>query len=79
MFGSYSKKLKETEIRDEFLYNIFRDALGYITVSQNPNAYSFKKEQLVQVDGTFADAGFGANCEVSLKHIIIKIENTTVV
>jgi len=57
--GSAKLKLKETEVRDEFLYDIFRDALGYVTVSQNPAAYSFKKEQFVQVDGTYADAGFG--------------------
>jgi hypothetical protein len=57
--GSAKPKWKETEVRDEFLYDIFRDALGYVTVSENPADYSFKKEQFVQVDGTYADAGFG--------------------
>lgn len=57
--GSGKSKLKETEVRDEFLYDIFRDALGYVTVSETPADYSFKKEQFVQVDGTYADAGFG--------------------
>ena len=60
MFATKSKvKLKETEVRDEFLYDIFRDVLGYVTVSDNPAAYTFKKEQFVQADGTYADAGFG--------------------
>ena len=60
MFAAKSKvKLKETEVRDEFLYDIFRDVLGYVTVSDNPAAYSFKKEQFVKADGTYADAGFG--------------------
>jgi hypothetical protein len=54
-----SKKLKETELRDEFLYDIFRDALGYVTVSENPTEYTFKKEQFVEAGGTYADAGFG--------------------
>ncbi len=51
--------MKETELRDEFLYDVFRDLLGYTTANQNPAAYSFTKEQFVAVDGTFADAGFG--------------------
>jgi hypothetical protein len=59
MFAAGKIKHKETEVRDEFLYDLFRDALGYVTVSQSPAAYSFKKEQLVKVDGTFADAAFG--------------------
>ncbi len=60
MLAAKSKvKLKETEVRDEFLYDIFRDVLGYVTVSDNPAAYTFKKEQFVKADGTYADAGFG--------------------
>lgn len=51
--------MKETELRDEFLYDVFRDLLGYTTANQSPTAYSFTKEQFVAVDGTFADAGFG--------------------
>ena len=51
MFAAKSKmKLKETEVRDEFLYDIFRDVLGYVTVSDNPMAYTFKKEQFVKAD-----------------------------
>ena len=46
--GAAKLKLKETEVRDEFLYDIFRDALGYVTVSDNRDAYSFKKEQFVE-------------------------------
>lgn len=53
------QKMKETELRDEFLYDVFRDLLGYTTATQNPAAYSLTKEQYVEVDGTFADAGFG--------------------
>ena len=53
------KKKKETELRDEFLFDVFRDLLGYTTAAQHADAYTFKKEQFVQVDGTFADAGFG--------------------
>ncbi len=52
-------KLKETEVRDEFLYDVFRDLLGYTTVAQNPADFRLTKEQFVQVDGTYADAGFG--------------------
>jgi hypothetical protein len=50
---------KETELRDEFLYDVFRDLLGYTTPTQSPGAYTFKKEAAVQADGTFADAAFG--------------------
>ena len=54
VFATKSKvKLKETEVRDEFLYDIFRDVLGYVTVSDNPTAYSFKKEQFVKADAPF--------------------------
>jgi hypothetical protein len=53
------QKMKETELRDEFLFDVFRDLLGYSTAAQGPAAYTFKKEQFVEVDGTFADAGFG--------------------
>src|SRR4051812_32215414 len=53
------QKMKETELRDEFLFDVFRDLLGYTTAVQHPTGYTFKKEQFVQVDGTFADAGFG--------------------
>ena len=60
MFGGSAKtKFKETEVRDEFLYDIFRDVLGYVTVSETPEAYSFKKELFVEAAGTYADAGFG--------------------
>lgn len=51
--------MKETELRDEFLYDVFRDLLGYTTPAQNPAHYAFKKEALIQVDGTYADAAFG--------------------
>ena len=57
--GSAKLKLKETEVRDEFLYDIFRDALGYVTVSETPAAYSLKKELFVEAAGTYADAAFG--------------------
>lgn len=52
-------KLKETQVRDEFLYDVFRDLLGYTTAAQNPADYRFNKEQFVESDGTYADAGFG--------------------
>lgn len=55
----HGQKMKETELRDEFLFDVFRDLLGYTTAAQHPAGYTFKKEQFVQVDGTFADAGFG--------------------
>ena len=51
--------MKETELRDEFLYDVFRDLLGYVSPVQSPTAYTLKKEALIQVDGTFADAAFG--------------------
>ena len=51
--------MKETELRDEFLYDVFRDLLGYVSPVQSPAAYTLKKEALIQVDGTFADAAFG--------------------
>lgn len=53
------RKMKETELRDEFLYDVFRDLLGYTTAAQNPVDHTFRKEQFVAVDGTYADAGFG--------------------
>src|SRR4051812_17459143 len=51
--------MKETELRDEFLYDVFRDILGYVSAVQKPGAYTLKKEALVQADGTFADAALG--------------------
>ncbi len=51
--------MKETELRDEFLYDLFRDLLGYTTPAGGGDTYTLRKEQLVQVDGTYADAGFG--------------------
>ena len=50
---------KETELRDEFLYDVFRDLLGYTTPAEAPGKYTFKKEAAVRADGTFADAAFG--------------------
>ncbi len=38
---------------------MFRDLLGYTTAKQNPADFRFEKEQFVQADGTYADAGFG--------------------
>jgi hypothetical protein len=51
--------LKETELRDEFIFDVFRDLLGYISVVETSTGYTLKKESLIQVDGTFADAAFG--------------------
>ena len=51
--------MKETELRDEFLYDVFRDLLGYVSPVQSTAAYTLRKEALIQVDGTFADAAFG--------------------
>ena len=51
--------MKETELRDEFIYDVFRDLLGYISSVQDHDNYTLKKEAFVEVDGTFADAGFG--------------------
>ncbi len=57
--GSGRVKFKETEVRDEFRDDIYRDVLGDVTVSETPEAYSFKKELFVEAAGTYADAGFG--------------------
>src|SRR6266540_2851835 len=51
--------LKETELRDEFIYDVFRDLLGYVSAVQDSSAFTLKKEKLIEVDGTFADAAFG--------------------
>jgi hypothetical protein len=51
--------MKETELRDEFIYDVFRDLLGYVSPVDVPDRYTLKKEALIQVDGTYADAAFG--------------------
>ncbi|MFO0801743.1 MAG: DNA methyltransferase [Gemmataceae bacterium] len=51
--------LKETELRDEFIYDVFRDLLGYVSSVQDSDNYTLKKEAFIEADGTYADAGFG--------------------
>jgi hypothetical protein len=52
-------KKKETELRDEFIYDVFRDVLGYASEVQGSVNYTLKKEAFIEADGTYADAGFG--------------------
>ena len=51
--------MKETKLRDEFFFDVFRDLLGYVTPVQSPSEYTLSKEAHVEVDGTYADAAFG--------------------
>jgi len=50
---------KETELRDEFIFDVFRDVLGYVSQVQGSVNYTLKKEAFIEADGTYADAGFG--------------------
>lgn len=55
-----SKKLdtkKETELLPGFIEDVFKDALGYTRPPADP--YTLKREQFIEVDGKFADAGLG--------------------
>ncbi len=49
--------MKETELLADFLRDVFVDLLGYVPPPTMP--YTLKREALVEVDGKFADAGFG--------------------
>jgi hypothetical protein len=55
-----SKKLdtkKETELLPGFIEDVFKDALGYTRSPADP--YTLKREQFIEVDDRFADAGLG--------------------
>jgi hypothetical protein len=49
--------MKETELLADFIRDVFVDLLGYVPPPAMP--YTLKREALVEVDGKFADAGFG--------------------
>ena len=49
-------KMKETELIDDFIRDVFGDLLGYVGPSSNAPIYTLKREAIVQVDGKFADA-----------------------
>jgi hypothetical protein len=51
--------MRETELRDEFIYDVFRDLLGYDSSVQDSASYTLKKEAFIETDGTYADARFG--------------------
>ncbi len=51
--------LKETAILPGFLEDLFRQVLGYASPHDNPQRYTFSREQHVEVDGKFADAALG--------------------
>jgi hypothetical protein len=51
------KKRKETELLADFLRDVFVELLGYTPPPSE--AYTLKREALVQVDGKFADAALG--------------------
>ena len=41
--------MKETELRDEFIYDVFRDLMGYV-YSVRTTSYMFKKVSFIEVD-----------------------------
>lgn len=51
--------LKERELLPTFLADFFNGLLGYAGPADNPDHYTISLEQLVQVDGQFADAVIG--------------------
>lgn len=57
------KKIKETEIRDVFCTNIFKDLLGYIFFGSGTNTLNFKPEYHIQGAGRadFAIGDFNGN------------------
>jgi Eco57I restriction-modification methylase len=52
-------KMKETELLPDFIGNVFGDLLGYIGPAAGSDAYTVKRESLVEVDGKRADAALG--------------------
>ncbi len=52
-------KLKETELLPDFLTDFFYDLLGYSGPASSEDHYTISREQLVKVDGKFADAVIG--------------------
>jgi Eco57I restriction-modification methylase len=52
-------RLKERELLPTFISDFFNGLLGYTGPSDSPDHYTISLEQLVQVDGQFADAVIG--------------------
>lgn len=47
--------LKERELLPSFLTDFFNGILGYAGHSDRPGGYTISREQIIQVDGNFAD------------------------
>src|SRR5262245_57982917 len=50
-------EMKETELLSDFIRDVFVQLLGF--TPPPAHSYTLKREALVEVDGKFADAGFG--------------------